>query len=88
MQPLNVAVGRGIHCAYKMVFDARLHVEDEPAPNVVPVPSAAVFHPANEYPVRTNDPLFADAVNDASNVALADDGTTPPVDPFPSYDTV
>ena len=69
-------------------MDAVDHVEEPPAVNVVPDPSAAVFQPANVYPVRTNDPEFDAAVNDDPNVALPLDGATPPEFEFPLYVTV
>ena len=77
-----------VHWAYNVVFDAIDHVDEPPAENAVPEPFAAEFHPANVYPVRTNDPELADAVNDDPYVALPDDGTVPPVNELPSYVTV
>jgi len=86
VKPIDVTAGS--HRAKRVVFAAIDHVEEPPAVNVVPDPSAAVFQPANVYPVRTNDPLLADAVNEASYVALPLDGATPPEFEFPLYVTV
>jgi hypothetical protein len=47
-----------------------------------------VFHPANEYPVRTSTPLFDATVTDAPTpYAPTSDGTLPPVEPLPEYVT-
>ena len=57
-----------------------------PAAYVVPVPSAELFQPENEYPVRSRVPEFVDTVVAAppeTKLPLA--GTEPEVAPFALY---
>ena len=78
----NVTVCPDCHLANNVVFEPRLQVTVEPAAKSVPLPSAAVFQPANECPVRAREPTAA-TVYDEPDVAESDDGALPDVLPLP-----
>ena len=87
---LYATVYIGVHCAYKVVFAVIIKVF--PSTYGVPLPSAAVFHPAKIYPVFDNagEPLFPKTVT-VENSTYGESpsiGAVPPVLVLPSYVTV
>ena len=82
---LIAVVGRttGItHCANKSLLPSLLR--EAPGANLVPVPSAAVFQPANTNPDRANVPTLATVP--PVLVMICGEGATPEVCLLPSYE--
>ena len=56
-----------------------------PAAYKVPLPSAAVFHPANVNPVRDKEPELVWSVKFFWPIAVCDAGAVPPLALFAEY---
>ena len=70
-----------VHCAYRVKFEVvvttpLVAIED-------PLPFAAVFQPANVYPIFTSEPELLSALNVVPVVRVPAFGTVPPVEPLP-----
>ncbi len=63
------------HCAYKVMFAVGVYVSL--AAHAVPEPSAAVFQPKNELPVRVRFQVFAEIATGVSETINVGSGTDP-----------
>ena len=78
--PLTSNRMREFHCAYKVMF--WVGVNEVPVSYRVPEPFAAVFHPANVYPVLAIVPAVR--VSDRPRASVTADGSAPDVAVFES----